>query len=396
MLQVENGISNISSAIEHTAYSRFDIGQAFMNMKDFKSAEKWYMSSYNAFLNISDRKSDKTYGNLLLLLSKLFFEYDRNIDKAYTFSLEAERVNKKLFGEGSKAHIVSLDFLTYSELSLGKPQTGIEHLEREEILLNSTHDLNESEKQSYYDKLKLTYLRLNINKDTESQDTIVTENTLLYKATNAYVQGNLKEAINQFFNLLRIYESNFKTINIANYAYVVGSLSNALTSEGYYSQADSLLDKTIRTLHDYNIDSLFLRGIYEAKGLLYFTINNVDMALNWYNQAKEMYSVTDENSLQYGLLTSNLAACQMSKGNYALAKQLTDKAYEICVRFYGDNSNSANDRLLILNNLATIYTKLKEFSKGKELYERVIEEAISQQNIGTKALALINLSEISI
>jgi tetratricopeptide (TPR) repeat protein len=118
------------------------------------------------------------------------------------------------------------------------------------------------------------------------------------------------------------------------------------------------------------------------------------MALNWYNQAKEMYSVTDENSLQYGSLTSSLAACQMSKGNYALAKQLTDKAYEICVRFYGDNSNSANDRLLILNNLATIYTKLKEFSKGKELYERVIEEAISQQNIGTKALALINLSEI--
>lgn len=394
MSQAENEISKDSSAIEQIAYSRFDIGQAYMNMEEFNSAEKWYISSYNAFSNISNREDNETYGCLLLLLSKLYFEHVRNIDKAYTFSLEAERVNKKLFGEGSKAHIVSLDFLTYSELSLGKPQTGIEHLEREEILLNSTHDLNESEKQSYYDKLKLTYLRLNINKDTESQDTIVTENTLLYKATNAYVQGNLKEAINQFFNLLRIYESNFKTINIANYAYVVGTLSNALTSEGYYSQADSLLNKTIRTLHDYNIDSPFLRGIYEAKGLLYFTINNVDMALNWYNQAKEMYSVTDENSLQYGSLISNLAMCQMSKGNYVIAKQLSDKAYEICVQFYGDNSNSANDRLLILNNLATIYTKLKEFSKGKELYERVIEEATSQHNIGTKALALTNLSEI--
>lgn len=394
MSQAENEISKDSSAIEQIAYSRFDIGQAYMNMEEFDSAEKWYISSYNAFSNIGNREDDETYGCLLLLLSKLYFEHVRNLNNAYTFSLEAERVNKDLFGEGSKAHIASLDFLSYSELGLGKNKVGVEHLEKEEILLNSTHDLNESEKQSYYDKLKLTYLRLNINKDTESQDTIVTENTLLYKATNAYVQGNLKEAINQFFNLLIIYESNFKTINIANYAYVVGTLSNALTSEGYYSQADSLLDKTIRTLHDYNIDSPFLRGIYEAKGLLYFTINNVDMALNWYNQAKEMYSVTDENSLQYGTLTSNLAMCQMSKGNYALAKQLTDKAYEICVRFYGDNSNSANDRLLILNNLATIYTKLKEFSKGKELYERVIEEAISQQNIGTKALALINLSDI--
>ena len=396
MCQVENRISDNSPAIEQIAYSRFDIGQAYMNMEDFNSAEKWYVSSYSAFSKISNKEDDETYGCLLLLLSKLYFEHVRNLDNAYRFSLEAERVNKNLFGEGSKEHIASLDFLSYSELGLGKNKVGVEHLEKEEVLLNSTHDLNESEKQSYYDKLKLTYLSLNINKDTESQDTIVTENTLLYKATNAYVQGNLKEAINQFFNLLRIYESNFKTINIANYAYVVGSLSNALTSEGYYSQADSLLDKTIRTLHDYNIDSPFLRGIYEAKGLLYFTINNVDMALNWYNQAKEMYSVTDENSLQYGSLTSNLAACQMSKGNYALAKQLTDKAYEICVRFYGDNSNSANDRLLILNNLATIYTKLKEFTKAKELYERVIEEATSQQNIGTVALALINLSEIYI
>ena len=157
MSQAENEISKDSSAIEQIAYSRFDIGQAYMNMEEFNSAEKWYISSYNAFSNISNREDNETYGCLLLLLSKLYFEHVRNIDKAYTFSLEAERVNKKLFGEGSKAHIVSLDFLTYSELSLGKPQTGIEHLEREEILLNSTHDLNESEKQSYYDKLKLTY-----------------------------------------------------------------------------------------------------------------------------------------------------------------------------------------------------------------------------------------------
>ena len=120
----------------------------------------------------------------------------------------------------------------------------------------------------------------------------------------------------------------------------------------------------------------------------------MDMALYWYNKAKDMYTSDDERSLQYGLLLSNLAACQMTKEEFSLAKQLSDKAYEICIQFYGDNSNNANDRLLILNNLATIYTKLKDFSKGKELYERVIEEATSQHNIGIKALALINLSEI--
>ena len=262
------------------------------------------------------------------------------------------------------------------------------------MLLKNTQDLNEAEKQSYYDNLKLTYLRLNINKDVASQDTIITENTLLYEATNAYAQGHMREAIIQFRRLQKAYESNFQSKNIANYVYVIGSLSSALTSEGYYAQADSLLNNAIATFHNNKIDSPFLRGLYESKGLLYYTINNVDMALYWYHQAEEMYLVEEESSLQFGMLTSNLAMCQMIKGNYSLAKQLSDKAYDICVQFYGDNSNNANDKLLILNNLATIYTKLKDYSKGKELYTRVIEEATSQQNVGTKALALINLSEI--
>ena len=394
MSQVENGIRNNSSVIELIAYSRFDIGQAYMNMEDFDSAEKWFISSYSAFSKFSNKDDDKTYGCLLLLLSKFYFEHVINLDNAYTFSLEAERVNKKLFGEGSKAHIASLDFLSYSELGLGKNKVGVEHLEKEEILLNSTHDLNDSEKQSYYDKLKLAYLRLNLNRNVASQDTIVTENTLLYEATNAYAQGHTKEAINQFGNLLKIYESNFQSKDIANYVYVIGSLSNALTSEGYYAKADSLLDKAIATFHDKRIDSLHLLGLYMAKGLFYYTISNVDMALYWYNKAKDIYTSDDERSLQYGLLLSNLAGCQMVKENYSLAKQLSDKAYDICVQFYGDNSNNANERLLILNNLVTIYTKLKDFTKGKELYERVIVEATSPQNIGTKALALVNLSEI--
>lgn len=394
MLQVENGISNNSSAIKQIAYSRFDIGQAYMNMKNFNSAEKWYISSYNAFSNISNREDEETYGCLLLLLSKIYFEHIRNMAKAYKFSLEAERVNKQLFGEASKAHIASLDFLAYSELSLGFNQKGIEHLMKIETLLQNTIDLNKDEKQDYYYKLKLAYQRLNISKDIALDDTIITENVLLYKATNAYTQGNSKEAIEQFTHLLKRYDNNFPSLEITNYVYVVESLSNALISEGYYKQADSLLNKAIITIQNYSIDSKQIRGIYEAKGRLYYAINNVDMALYWLNQAKEIYSAEDERSLQYGMLISNLAACQMVKGDYSLAKQLSNRAYEICVQFYGDNSSNANDRLVILNNLATIYVKLKEFSKGKELYERVIEEATSHQNLGTKALALINLSEI--
>ncbi|MEE3383630.1 MAG: CHAT domain-containing tetratricopeptide repeat protein [Prevotella sp.] len=394
MSQVEKGISEDSSAIEQIAYSRFDIGQAYMNMEEFDSAVKWYISSYNAFLNISNREDDETYGCLLLLISRLYSEHVSNIDKAYTFSLEAERVNKKLFGEGSKMHIVSLESLAYSELGLGKNQIAVEHLGEIENLLSNTHDLSEAEKQSYYDKLKNAFLRLNINKDVASQDTIVTENTLLYEATNAYVQGHIGEAISQFGRLLRIYESNLQSKSFANYIYVVCSLSNALVFIGSYSEADNILNEAIERLNNKSINTQQFRDLYEAKGLLYYTLGNVDMALHWYNKSKELYNHSEEQGIRYGSLIANIAACHMDKENYSLAKQLLDKSYDICVQFYGDNSNNANDRLLILNNLATIYTKMKDFSKGKELCERVIEEATSQQNIGTKALALINLSEI--
>ena len=400
MSQVENGISRDNSATEQTAYSRFDVGQAYMNMKDFNSAEEWFSSSYSAFSNISNKEDDETYGCLLLLLSRIYFEHVRDIEKSYTFSLEAERVNKKLFGEGSKVYIASLDFLSVSELNLGYNQKGTEHLKTIEVLLSNVSDMDNVEKQSYYDKLKMLYLRLNLNQDQDKdkdilfQDTHVNENTLMYKATDAYVQGDIEEAIDHFSHLLKMYEENFRSVDFSNYIYVVGSLSNALISEGSYSQADSLLERAIMITRDNNIDSPLKRGLYESKAKLYFTIANIDMALYWYNQAKELYNATEVQSLQYGSLISNIAMCHLGNENFSLAKQLSDKAYEICSQFYGSNAKETNDMLLLLNNLATIYTKMKDFSKGKEIYKEIVKYSSSKQNERTKALALMNLSEI--
>lgn len=394
MSEVEKSISKDSTAIKEIAYSRFDIGQASMNKMDYIASEKWLASSYRAFSNINNKETNQTYGCLLLLLSKIYFEHVRNLEKAYVFSLEAERVNKKLFGEGSKIHIASLDFLSYSELNLGKNQTGVEHLEQIEKLLNSTHDLSEAEKQSYFDKLRLAYLRLNINKDVASQDTIVTENALLYNATKTFAQGNLKEAINKFANLLRIYESDFKSVDISNYIYVVGSLSNAYVSNGEYEEADNVLNRSLSLLQENNVTHPSIKWLYQARGLLYYTINNVDMALQWFNRAKELYDKSEERELQYALLLSNISGCYMVKEDFSTAKQLSDEAYTLCEQFYGNHSQDANDQLLLLNNLATIYAKMKDFSKCKELYRVVIESSTSKQHEGTKALAMTNLAEI--
>lgn len=369
------------------------IGHAYLKDKNVKEAESWLLKSHSRFQTVEGLNSNKAYAELLSDLAYMY-NLQGNNDPAYKFALESCITNKLSFGEYSTEYVNALAIMSDAEFGLNKTELGLTHMEEVVTLLDSIPQMREAEKQSYRDKLKYIYLRLNIKKEVKRNNTIVTDNSIILEATDDFAKGRTEEAVYKFRDLLRYYDDHFNTTDLGNYILVAGSLSNALVSIGHYSDADSILNEAIERLSKKSVKTHQVRSLFEAKGLLYFTINNVDMALNWYNQAKEMYSVTDENSLQYGSLTSNLAMCQMSKGNYALAKQLTDKAYEICVRFYGDNSNSANDRLLILNNLATIYTKLKEFSKGKELYERVIEEAISQQNIGTKALALINLSEI--
>lgn len=369
------------------------IGAAYLRDKNYKEAKKWFADSYKRFQKYEERKKFRAYCDLLSDMAYMYHLQGNN-KIAYEYALEACETNIGNYGKSSSEYVNALDILSDAEFGLNKTKQGLAHMEEVVTLLDSIPQMSEAEKQNYRDKLKYIYLRLNIKKEMQGNNSIVTENSIILEATDDFAKGRTEEAVSKYRDILEYYDNHFNTTDLGNYIFVVGSLSNALVSIGYYSDADNILNEAIERLNNKSINTQQFRDLYEAKGLLYYTLNNVDMALYWYNQAKEMYSAEDENRLQYGLLMSNIAACQMAKENYSLARQLLDKSYDICVQFYGDNSNNANDRLLILNNLATIYTKMKDFSKGKELYERVIEEATSQQNIGAKALALINLSEI--
>ena len=369
------------------------IGSAFLRDNNYKEAKKWLTDSYNYFQKFEERKKFRAYCELLSNMAHMYHIQGNN-KKAYSYALEACETNKSNYGKASSEYVNALGILSNAEFGLNKTDIGLAHLEEVVTLLDSVPEMREVEKQNYRDKLKYVYLRLNIEKDVKGNNSIDTENSLLLEATDDFAKGRTDSAITKLRDLLDYYDNHFHSIDVGNYIFVVVSLANALISIGYYSDADNILNEAIENLRKNNANTQQVRSLYESKGLLYYTISNMDLALYWYNQAKDMYAADDEKSLQYGSLLSNLAMCQMVKENYSLAKQLSDRAYEVCVQFYGDNSNNANDRLLILNNLATIYTKMKDYSKGKELYERVIDEATSQQNIGIKTLALINLSEI--
>ena len=373
---------------------QYHIGLSSFKGKDEIDAKKFFSLSYESFQKHENHKQIPVYGELLSMMSFLYSNSGEP-ERAYKYALEACETNKSNHGNASFEYVNALSILSNCEIGLSRTDIGLSHLEEAVALLDSIPQMPEVEKQNYRDKLNYAYLRLNVKKNIKKINSITTENSIISDAADDFSKGRIKNAIFKFKELLDYYDNHFHSTDIGNYIFVVGSLSNALVSIGSYSEADNILNEAIEKLRKNNVNTQQIRSLYEAKGLLYHTINNVDMALYWYNQAKDMYASDDERSLQYGLLLSNLAGCQMAKKeDYSLAKQLSDKAYDICVQFYGDNSNNANDRLLVLNNLATIYTKLKEFSKGKELYERVIEDATSQHNVGTKALALINLSEI--
>ena len=394
MTEVERAFRNDSLNIKQSANVRFDLGLAYLYMKDIKSAEKWCLSAYRCFQEISNKEQDKTYGQLLYILSKIYYQNIGDAAKAYIYSVEAERINKKIYGESTKMYVASLVFLSNLEFSLNKTQEGLKHLENVVALIDNVPDMDKIEKQMHRDKLKLIYRRLNIKKDVASQDTIVTENSIILGATDAFAQGDWETSISKLSFLLNSYETNYKTIDVGTYIYIVGSLSNVLVSSGDYIKADSVLSHAITLIQNTYHNTLFLKDLYVSKGLLYYTINNIDMALHWYNIAKDMYNEEEKKGIKYALLQANISLCYVAKEDLSIAKQLSEEAYDLCTQFYGKNAGDANDQLLLLNNLATIYAKMKDFSKCKELYRMVIESSTSKQHEGTKALAMMNLAEI--
>lgn len=396
MSKVERAFRNDSLNLEQSANACFDLGLAYLYMKDIKSSEKWCLSAYRCFQEISNKEQDMTYGQLLYILSTIYHQYIGDAEKTYIYSVEAERINKKLYGERAKMYVTTLAFLSDSEFILNKTQDGLKHLENIVALIDNVSDMEMMEKQMYRDKLKLIYLRFNIKKDVASKDTIVTENSIILEANDAFMRGDWETSISKFSFLLNYYETNFQAVYVETYIYIVASLSNALVYSGNYTKADSVLTHAITLIQNTNYSPLSFKDLYVSKGLLYHTINNFDMALHWYNISKDMYKEEEKKGIKYAALLSNISLCYVAKKDYSTAKHILEEAYNLCTQFYGKYAGHTNDRLIMLNNLATVYAKLKDYSKGKELYECVIDEATSQQNVGIKALALINLSEIFI
>lgn len=395
MIEAERSIQKDKSATKVAALTHFHIGLAYLQLMDINNSKKWFDSSYSLFTNVIDKGKVGRYGLLLNNISNLYSLYLGDYNLAYNYALEAIRVNGELCGKLSEEYISALVALSSAEFGLNMINEGLKHLESAVGLLD-TVKMHDNLKQKLREKLEYAKLRLNIKDSSMKIDSFsrITDNGLFLEASNLYAHGNIKSAILKFNECKSYIENNWNYSSMANYIQVISSLSNLLVEEGNYIEADSILDNSLHFVQAHNVPNNLYRSIYGAKGKLCFAINNIDLAFHWFNMEKDLFAEKDTIGLEYASLLSNLSGCYMVKEDFSTAKQLSDKAYNLVVHFYGKNADNANDRLLLLNNLANIYYKMKDFSKAKELYEEVVKSCVSSQHEPTKALALLNLSEI--
>lgn len=393
---METLLARYASVLEKSdsASIDFQIGVAYMQLMDIMNAKKWFDSSYDIFSNLDEKEKNIYYGRLLNNMSNLYSLYITDYNLAYKYALEAVQVNSFICGKESEAYIYALAVLSNAEFGLNMPNEGLKHLEEAVCLLDIVNT-GENFKQQLREKLELVHQSLNIKKSSNeiSSSTKKTDNSLLLEAANLYAHGDVMTAILRLYEYKSYIEKNWNINTMAYYNLAISSLSNLLIEEGHYTEDGSVLDNSIYFIQTHNVPNNISRGIYHAKGKLYYTMNNIDMALHWYNMAKSLFSEKDNMGLEYASLLSDMSLCYINIKEISTAKQLSDKAYNMCIQFYGDKADNVDNRLLILNNLALIYFILKDFSKAKELLEEVVKNCVSNQHEKTKALALMNLSE---
>lgn len=384
-----NGIKD-STILKPIIHSLF--GACYMVEKDENKAEQYMLESYQDFQKFEERPICGAYCDLI---NNLAYTYTQkgNYNLANKYALESCSMFMSKYGKESFRFANALSILADTEFGLNRTNEGLAHFEEVVKILENIPGIDKNIVQQYKSKLDYLYLRLNIDSKSSPNDSVFSENRLIFEATNDLFQGNNEIGKNKLLHLLNNYNNSFNNVDISNYVLVVSSLANVLMSEGHYDEADNILNNALTLFEDNNVQTSQIANIYNSKGNLYYYIRNYDTAIHWYNLAKGLCDRNENRNLTYALLISNMSLCYISKHCLYYAKLLSDEAYRICMEFYGKTSNDANDRLMILNNLASIYMQIKDYSKGKEIYELIIETASSKANESTKALTLTNLSE---
>ena len=368
------------------------VGSSSLYGKNMAEAKKWLDESYLRYQQYKERDTYYAYYELLTHLAYLYHTLGDS-SKGLKFSVEACNLSKTKYGEFSKEYVNSLALRSDCEMRLQDPKKGIKYLEEAVVLLDKVSNMSQYEKQTYRDKLKFAYQILQIKKNVNSNDSIETENSVILEASSAYAQGNAEKAIERFSYLLEIYERNFQSVSLENFIFVATSLSNILTREGKLVEADKVLDRALVMLKENKIDTKLTRHIYAAKGEIHFALGDNLTSIDYYRKAIKLFNQAGDRGIAYARLLSAIASVSISFKRYESALKKLNEADSILNYFYSDDSKDAADILMIQHNIAVVYIKMGENTKGINLLNNIIIRAQTSDKIRVKTMAMSNLAE---
>lgn len=367
------------------------IGDVYLNCRKHENAEEWYLKSYHLF-NKYKKTNNQPYCELLNNIV-INFILSHNYTSALTYAKESCDVNKSLYGELSPENVNAIYMLSDVEIGLGRIEDAVYHLENAIMLSDNVPNLEETTKNKYLNILKLINLYLDTGKYLVGyNDGQTIETSIIEAYKKYYIEGDAASAVSLYLNVINAIEKRQEKYSNIFYCFAVEELSNILIKQGKYGEADRLLNHSMEILRKMDTMPDIIYLIYATKGILYNTIHNYDEAIKYYNLARDSYNKKQRNTVGYARIISGLSTCLSKNGNYSLAKEYAEEAYNIYKTSLGKYSKIHADRLTGLNNLGVIYAEINDSNRGKEIFESIINERTSIQNETTKALALQNIA----
>ena len=170
-----------------------------------------------------------------------------------------------------------------------------------------------------------------------------------------------------------------------DYIYIINLLSVYYSNRGEYYSISLLLDEAFEKIYknEQTINNKYLRYLWLVRSKIEAQLNNYDKALEYMLHTLHMCEDANDYSVNYFVLTSNIAYVYLAKGEILQAKLFMDEAIETMEIQQGDIFEIQQEGLfLFFNQYGMIYDAVKDYKNAEKCYRHVIENCKQTQMSG--------------
>lgn len=366
---------------------KFEIAQTFFNKTKELCVKKavediCYLNTLNYlyqidnyFYQTNNIKYDdqKTFGNIVLL-KKYFEEHETKNSEGYVNSINNLGLYYLHISEFEKAEKLLLEALLI-----------IEKNNFNNLLIGNTDNLIKLyltkfnyTKADYYNEITLK----KIDKNHPDYLSILSNKALIKTEL-----GNYKEAINIYDECIAIAKEKHGTSSELYGTMISNSVYPYLGIGDNFKKAEKLfLEDFEITKKHYGLNHIKTAMCYTRLGNIYISMKQDEKALDYFNNALEIFKILKIENIEYTILLSSIANAYSLINDNEKAEKYMLESYQIKSKII-DKSNIS--RLTILDNLCFFYlknNKANEYIKYRLEYFEILKQNILNinSNIGEK------------